>query len=74
MATESKRLRLLFLDNLKVLFAILVIFQHARVTYEGSGWWYYIESNPLDTVSLIFFMILLGVGACFNPRSWVCSF
>jgi hypothetical protein len=45
MNTDSKRPRLLFLDNIKVLFAILVIFQHARVTCEGAGWWYYIEEE-----------------------------
>ncbi len=66
MNTESKRPRLLFLDNIKVLFSILVIFQHARVTYEGSGWWYYIESNPVDTVSSIFFLTLIGIGALFQ--------
>jgi glucan biosynthesis protein C len=66
MNIESKRPRLLFLDNIKVLFAILVIFQHARVTYEGSGWWYYVESRPLDTISTIFFMTLVGVGGLFQ--------
>ena len=33
MNAESKRPRLLFLDKLKVLFTVLVIFQHTRVTY-----------------------------------------
>ncbi|MFC2046031.1 acyltransferase family protein [Chloroflexota bacterium] len=66
MNTESKKPRLLFLDNIKVLFAILVIFQHTRVIYEGSGWWYYIESNPVDTVSFTFFAILVGFGGLFQ--------
>jgi hypothetical protein len=66
MSTESKRPRLLFLDNIKVLFAILVVFQHTRVIYEGSGWWYYIESNPPDTISTIVFMTLVGVGGLFQ--------
>jgi hypothetical protein len=35
MTAESKRPRLLFLDNIKVLFSILALFNHARVTYEG---------------------------------------
>jgi hypothetical protein len=60
--TVSKKPRLLFLDNIKVLFTILVIFQHARVTYTGAGWWYYIESNPEDLVSAIFFGIVIGFG------------
>jgi len=66
MNTNSKKPRLLFLDNIKVLFAILVIFQHARVTYEGSGWWYYIEPYPLDTFSLIFFTTLVAIGGLFQ--------
>jgi len=66
MNTESKRLRLLFLDNIKVLFSILVIFQHARVTYGGTGWWYYIESLPVDTFSIIFFTILSSIGGLFQ--------
>jgi len=66
MNTQSKKPRLVFLDNIKVLFTILVIFQHARVTYEGSGWWYYVEPNPLDTFSLIFFTTLVAVGGLFQ--------
>jgi len=66
MNTESKRLRLLFLDNIKVLFSILVIFQHARVTYGGTGWWYYIESLPVDTFSIIFFTTLSSIGGLFQ--------
>ena len=63
---ESKRPRLLFLDNVKLLFAILVIFNHARVTYEGSGWWYYIEDNILDLFSAIFFQFLASLGGLFQ--------
>ena len=66
MTTESNQPRLLFLDNIKVLFTILVIFQHARVTYAGSGWWYYIESNPTDTFSLIFLISITAIGGLFQ--------
>jgi hypothetical protein len=62
MSTESKRPRLLFLDNIKVLFTILVIFQHVRVTYGGGGGWYYIESPPVDDFSIIFFTIITSIG------------
>jgi hypothetical protein len=62
MKTETKKPRLIFLDNIKVLFTILVIFQHARVTYNGAGWWYYIESNPDDLYSVIFFTTLTSIG------------
>jgi hypothetical protein len=85
MSTESNKPRLIFLDNIKVLFAFLVVFTHVRVTYGGEGWWYYIESNALDEISeIIFYMIagfggifqasLLGLfflmGAYFTPRSY----
>jgi len=68
---EPKKPRLLFLDNIKLLFAILVIFQHARVTYQGSGWWYYIETiQPpiieLDLLSTIIFQIIISIGGLFQ--------
>ncbi|MHA1979422.1 MAG: hypothetical protein ACW98I_21160, partial [Candidatus Hodarchaeales archaeon] len=69
MTTESielKKPRLLFLDNIKLMFAILVIFNHARVTYEGSGWWYYIEENTLDLFSSILFQLIASVGGVFQ--------
>jgi len=62
MKTETKKPRLLFLDNIKVLFTVLVIFQHARVTYTGDGWWYYIESSPDDLYSAIFFGLVTSIG------------
>ena len=66
MNKETKRPRLLFLDNIKVLFTILVIFQHVRVTYGGTGWWYYIEAPPEDTLSIVFFLILTSIGGLFQ--------
>ncbi len=70
MNTESKRPRFLFLDNIKVLFAILVIFTHVRVTYGGEGWWYYIselnESNPVDIGTTIFFYMTAGLAGIFQ--------
>ncbi len=68
--SELKKQRLIFLDNLKLLFAILVIFTHVRVTYGGEGWWYYIstlnESNPTDTFTLIFFYMTAGFAGIFQ--------
>jgi len=66
MNTESKRPRLFFLDNIKVLFTILVIFQHVRVTYGGSGGWFYIEAPPVDLFSIIFFTLLSSIGGLFQ--------
>ncbi|UCC19003.1 MAG: acyltransferase family protein [Promethearchaeota archaeon] len=66
MNKESNKPRLLFLDNIKILFSVLVIFQHVRVTYGGTGWWYYIESVPVDDFSIIFFTTLSSIGGLFQ--------
>ncbi|UCE12657.1 MAG: acyltransferase family protein [Candidatus Heimdallarchaeota archaeon] len=70
MSNESKSTRLLFLDNIKILFVILVIFQHAAITYGVMGWWYYISSenelNPADPFSPLFFLILTLIGGLFQ--------
>ena len=66
MNTVAKRPRFLFLDNMKVLFVFLVIFQHARVTYGGLGWWYYIESSPVDPFSSILLLLLTSIGGLFQ--------
>ncbi|MFX1288542.1 MAG: acyltransferase family protein [Promethearchaeota archaeon] len=66
MNEESKKPRLFFLDNLKVLFTILVIFQHVRVTYGGMGGWYYIEAAPTDLASIVFFTALSSIGGLFQ--------
>lgn len=85
MNTESNKPRLIFLDNIKILFALLVIFTHVRVTYGGEGWWYYIESSSLDEFTEIFFYMTAGfagifqasllglfflMGAYFTPKSY----
>ncbi|MFX1280519.1 MAG: acyltransferase [Promethearchaeota archaeon] len=66
MEAESKKVRYLFLDNIKVLFTILVIFWHVMVTYAEIGWWYYKESNPVDPISYIFFLLLSSIGGVFQ--------
>ncbi|MHA2155468.1 MAG: acyltransferase family protein [Candidatus Hodarchaeales archaeon] len=69
MNTESiapKKPRYLFLDNIKFLFAVLVIFQHVRVTYGGTGGWYYIEGGDLDLMSYIFFQTITSIGGLFQ--------
>jgi glucan biosynthesis protein C len=66
MNVEPKRTRYLFLDNIKVLFTILVIFWHTMVTYAEVGWWYYKESNPVDPFSDIFFLLLTSFGGVFQ--------
>ncbi len=66
MNTESKKPRLVFLDNIKIVFAIIVIFQHARITYGGIGGWYYIEGGGLDLFSFIVFQSLTSIGGLFQ--------
>ena len=63
---ESKRPRLIFLDNIKFLFAVLVIFQHVRVTFGGMGVWYYIEGGVLDLFSAIVFQSITSIGRLFQ--------
>ena len=66
MDREPKAIRLIFLDNLKILFAILVVFQHTRIIYGMAGSWYYIESPPLDIFSFIIFYIVTAFGGMFQ--------
>jgi len=66
---ESKRL--IFLDNLKIFFVILVIFTHVMVTYGGRGSWYYYatlnEVLPPDIFATIALYMIAGVAAIFLP-------
>ena len=66
MDRDPKPQRLIFLDNLKLLFAILVVFQHTRITYGMAGLWYYIEFRPLDLVSIVVFYIVTAFGGLFQ--------
>ena len=71
MSTESKKTRLIFLDNIKILFTILVIFTHVRVTYGGEGSWYYIATLnpadiiPADVISITILYMIAGLGGLF---------
>ena len=66
MNTESKRIRYIFLDNIKLFFTLLVIFWHTMNVYSEVGWWYYKESNPVDPISDIFFLLLASIGGVFQ--------
>ena len=69
MNAESKKPRLIFLDNIKVLFTVLVIFTHVRVSYGGEGSWYYIatlnEANPADVITITILYMIAGIGGIF---------
>jgi glucan biosynthesis protein C len=59
-------MRYLFLDNIKVLFTIIVITWHVMVTYMEAGWWYYKETNPVDPVSYTIFLLLTSLAGVFQ--------
>ena len=69
MTIESVKERLIFLDNLKILFVILVIFTHVMVTYGGQGSWYYYatlnENNPADISTIITLYMIAGFAGIF---------
>ena len=69
MTIESEKIRLIFLDNLKIFFVILVIFTHVMVTYGGQGSWYYYatlnETNPADIFSIITLYMIAGFAGIF---------
>ncbi|MHA2230580.1 MAG: acyltransferase family protein [Candidatus Thorarchaeota archaeon] len=71
MTIESEKKRLIFLDNLKIFFVILVIFTHVMVTYGGQGSWYYYatlnETYPADILATITLYMIAGVAAIFLP-------
>ncbi len=71
MNEESETKRLIFLDNLKILFVILVIFTHVMVTYGGRGSWYYYatlnETFPVDIITAISLYMIAGIAAIFLP-------
>ena len=66
---KPKKTRLIFLDNIKVFFTILVIFTHVRVTYGGEGsWYYYATLNEIileDTFSITILYMIAGIGGIF---------
>ena len=71
MTVESESKRLIFLDNLKIFFVVLVIFTHVMVTYGGRGSWYYYatlnETFPVDIVATITLYMIAGIAAIFLP-------
>ena len=71
MSIESEKTRLIFLDNLKIFFVILVIFTHVMVTYGGRGSWYYFatlnETFPVDIIATITLYMIAGIAAIFLP-------
>ncbi len=56
--------RIYFLDNLKVLLAVLVVLHHAAQPYgPGGGWW--IASEPYNILDFVVLGIFMAVNASF---------
>ena len=66
MLEPSKQTRYLFLDNIKVLFTILIIYWHTICTYVDVGWWYYKASNIVNPLKDPFFLIITALGGIFQ--------
>lgn len=75
--------RLFYVDHLRVLLTVLVIFHHTAITYGGEGSWYYIESTETELtptkgllslftgVNQAFFMgFFFLISGYFTPRSY----
>ncbi|WP_424359385.1 acyltransferase family protein [Methanocella sp. MCL-LM] len=78
---QPSRSRLYFIDNLRILLAVLVVMHHAGQPYgPGGGWWIPAEpASPLSTVVLgVFFMVNMSffmglfflISAYFLPGSY----
>src|SRR5579884_3874786 len=55
-APASAASRVLFIDNLRWTMIVLVIAQHAMVTYSNIGHWYYNETMPYSRGTYLFFV------------------
>jgi glucans biosynthesis protein C len=51
----TKKERLLYIDNLRLLMIIFVVIMHLAVTYSGFGSWYFKEGRPIGVISMILF-------------------
>ena len=63
--SPKKKERLLFIDNLRLAMIILVVLQHAAVTYSGLGSWYYYERVHLDKISFVLFGLFQGLNQAY---------
>lgn len=59
MPEKTRPARLFYIDNIRWLMIIFVVFTHAAVTYSGLGSWYYTEPANLDILSFAVFGIYL---------------
>lgn len=62
---ETKKPRLLYIDNLRILLTVLVILQHLGITYGGPGDWFYNEPGQLSDISTILMTLFLAINQSF---------
>ena len=48
------KVRLYFVDNLRILLISLVVLHHTAITYGHTGGWYYYEGQPDELTSIVF--------------------
>lgn len=55
MEEGTKKVRYVYIDNLRLLMIVFVVIMHLAVTYSGMGGWYVIESKELGAFQTAFF-------------------
>ncbi|MFC1901701.1 acyltransferase family protein [Chloroflexota bacterium] len=62
---STKKGRLLYIDNLRIVLTGLVILHHLAIQYGGPGITYYNEAGPMSVISAIMMTLLLAVNQSF---------
>jgi hypothetical protein len=63
--TTTKKPRLLYIDNLRILLTTLVIMHHFAIGYGGPGNFFYSEDGPMSDLSAILLTLLLAINQAF---------
>jgi peptidoglycan/LPS O-acetylase OafA/YrhL len=64
MTSKSQKIRLYFIDNLRILLIVLLVMHHLAITYGALGTWPYREGYPDDLTSIVF-MVFTTVNQAF---------
>ncbi|MFC1904980.1 acyltransferase family protein [Chloroflexota bacterium] len=62
---STKKGRLLYIDNLRIVLTGLVILHHLAIQYGGPGITYYNEAGPMSDISAIMMTLLLAINQSF---------
>jgi len=66
MSTEkSKKTRLFYIDNLRILLTILVIMHHFAIGYGAPGGFFYSENGPMSDISEILLTLFVAMNQAF---------